>query len=248
MKKAPEPNLPSESLMSKAVFKFKQFSIRQEKSAMKVGTDGVLLGAWTAAENPKHILDIGTGTGLIALMLAQRFEQAEIVGIDKDWDAFEEASFNFEQSPFSNRLKAVHSPAQNFESAQNFDLIVSNPPFFEPSHPDDTARSKARQQSELSFAELLESCSHHLTDDGNCAFIIPFNSTEKFIETAARFNLFPNKLTFVRGHESAGFKRSLLSLSGSQKSVEKSELTIEISRNNYTRDYINLTRDFYLKM
>jgi len=234
--------------MSKTTFRFKQFSVVQEKSAMKVGTDGVLLGAWANAENPQKILDIGTGTGLILLMLAQRFPESELTGIEIDENAFEEAKFNISESIFKERCKVVHASLQEFNSEEKFDLIISNPPFFELTHKENSSRNKARQQSDLTFKELIFHSEKLLSENGKFAVIIPFESEIYIINLASESNLFPQKITRVKGNENADFKRSLICFSRKNSQPEIDELIIEISRNVYTENYISLTRDFYLKM
>lgn len=215
---------------------------------MKVGTDGVLLGAWANSENPQKILDIGTGTGLILLMLAQRFPEAKSTGIEIDENAFEEAKFNVSESIFKERCEVVHSSLQEFNSEEKFDLILSNPPFFELTHKENSSRNKARQQSDLTFQELIFHSEKLLSKNGKFAVIIPFESETYFVELAFELNLFPQKITRVKGNKNADFKRSLLCFSRTNSKPEKDELTIEISRNVYTENYISLTRDFYLKM
>ncbi len=241
--------------MRKSVFKFKEFEVTHEKSAMKIGTDGVLLGAWvhapacgTAVENPKKILDIGTGTGLIALMLAQRFPNAQLKGIEIDKNASEEAKHNVSESKFGKRISVVQTSLQDFVSDEKFDLILSNPPFFELTHKETSARNKARQQSDLTFEELIFYAEKLLAKKGKLSIIIPFESVSYFTELASKFHLFPEKITHVKGNENAAFKRSLLLFSRDKSAVQTDELTIEISRNVYTEDYISLTKDFYLKM
>lgn len=215
---------------------------------MKIGTDGVLLGAWVNAENPKKILDIGTGTGLILLMLAQRFSQAKLTGIEIDENAFLEAQFNVSESIFKERCIVIHSSLQEFQSDEKFDLIVSNPPFFELTHKEISSRNTARQHSDLTFEQLLFHAEKLLNLDGKLAVIIPFESEEKFIKIAKNLKLFPQKITHVKGNENAQFKRSLMMFSRKNSEVEIDELVIEMSRNVYTQDYISLTKDFYLKM
>lgn len=215
---------------------------------MKIGTDGVLLGAWANAENPKKILDIGTGTGLILLMLAQRFHEAHLTGIEIDKNAFEEAEFNISESIFKKRCCVFHSSLQEFQSDEKFDLIVSNPPFFDWTHKEDSSRNTARQQTDLTFDQLLFHSEKLLSNYGKFAVIIPFDSEEKFIKSAKNLNLFPNKITHIKGNENTPIKRSLLLFSRNNSEVETDELIIEISRNVYTEDYISLTKDFYLKM
>lgn len=215
---------------------------------MKIGTDGVLLGAWASSENPKRILDIGTGTGLILLMLAQRFPQAELTGIEIDKNASSEAKFNVSESIFRDRCNVFHSSIQEFQSREKFDLIVSNPPFFELTHNEFSSRNTARQHTDLNFEELLFHADRLLGDEGKFAVIIPFDSEQKFIGSAENSGLFPQKITRVKGNEVTGFKRSLIIFSRKNSVPETDELVIEISRNVYTGDYISLTKDFYLKM
>lgn len=233
----------------KKPFKFKQFDIFQDRTAMKVGTDGVLLGAWTNAENKPSILDIGTGTGLISLMLAQRFQDAQINAIEIDKEAYEQAKENFLNSKFNHRLFIVNQPLQDYQSPQKFDLIVSNPPFFiNNQRVEADARKKARQQDSLTFEELLLRTSQLLQPTGDASFIIPFDLEEDFLAISAKFELFPSKITRVKGNKDAEIKRSLINLNFFQAEIDYSELIIEVERHQYTKDYINLTRDFYLKM
>lgn len=215
---------------------------------MKVGTDGVLLGAWADSPNPKNILDIGTGTGLIMLMLAQRFPDSKLTGLEINKDAFQEALQNVSESIFMDRCRLIHSPVQEFKTTDLFDLIVSNPPFFEPSHPENTARNRARQQSDLSFDELLFHTKSLLTPLGKAAFIIPFASESTFLDLAKTHFLFPDKITRVKGMKNTPVKRSLISLSQNLTDCFADELVIEIERNVYTEEYIRLTQAFYLKM
>lgn len=234
--------------MSKTVFKFKQFHIHQEKSAMKVGTDGVLLGAWASHQNPIKILDIGAGTGLVSLMLAQRFPISQITGIEIDYDAFLECQLNFIESPFNNRCQVVHSSLQNFITDLKFDLIVSNPPFFKHTHIQESARNTARQSIDLTFDELISYSANFLSKVGKLCIIIPFESENQLINLARKSNLHPGIITRIKGNSNSEFKRSLISFSKLNQEVEIDELTIEISRNIYTEDYIQLTKPFYLKM
>ncbi|MBA5629011.1 tRNA1(Val) (adenine(37)-N6)-methyltransferase [Moheibacter lacus] len=234
--------------MGKSVFKFKEFEINQEKSAMKVGTDGVLLGAWVKAESPKRILDIGAGTGLISLMLAQRYPQAEIIGVEPQEDAYFEAGKNVKHSKFSAEINIVNDRIQTFFSEEKFDLILSNPPFFEFTHKENSSRNSARQQTDLTFEELISHSESLLNPNGKFAVIIPFDAETVFKNFASNFNLYPERITHVKGNLNAHFKRSLMLFSRHLSDPKIDELIIEISRNNYTEEYIALTRDFYLKM
>lgn len=215
---------------------------------MKVGTDGVLLGAWASIENPQFVLDIGSGTALITLMMAQRFPKASIQGIEIDENAFQESQQNIQNSPFSSRCQIDLSSLQNFETEQKFDLIVSNPPFFEWTHAENSTRNLARQQSDLTFEELLNHSKRLLNAEGKMAFILPYLAETEFLQLATQLNLFPEKITRVKGHASAKFKRSLLLLSSEKTSLFEDELIIELERNVYSKAYIELTKAFYLKM
>jgi len=234
--------------MKKHLFRFKQFSLVQEKSAMKIGTDGVLLGAWADFENPKMILDIGAGTGLISLMLAQRFSESKIIGIEIDNEAAQEAQMNVENSPFHQRCTIVNYSLQIFETDLKFDLIVSNPPFFESNPKETSSRITARQQTQLSFEELIYFSEKFLSENGICTFVIPFDLHRKLIEISAKSHLFPTKIIHVKGNENAPFKRTLIAFSRRIQVYELGELIIEKERHIYTDDYVNLTQDFYLKM
>ena len=236
-------------------FHFKEFSIDQDKTAMKVGTDAVLLGAWCSLESyPDTILDVGSGTGLISLMMAQRSDAETIDAVEIDPNAYEQSVANFEKSDWSDRLFCYHSSFQDFseemkEEDEEYDLIISNPPFYNDNfETNDTSRNTARFTSALSFKELLESASKILSDSGIFTIIIPFKEQTVFVSLAAKYKLYLNRVCSVRGTESSEIKRSMLEFSFYQKEVEETTLVIEKARHKYTQEYINLTKDFYLKM
>ncbi len=233
-------------------FQFKQFTIKQDKTAMKVGTDGVLLGAWVSLElNPFSILDIGTGTGLIALMLAQRSNSELIDAIELNDEAYEQAVDNFENSDWGDRLFCYHASIQEFtdEIEDTYDLIISNPPFYTSTYKElSEERAMARHTESLSYQQLLASVSKLLSEEGSCAFIIPYEEESNFIALANKNNLFLNRITNVKGTKNAVIKRSLVQFSFFEKLIEKTELVIEIERHQYTPEYIVLTKDFYSKM
>lgn len=235
------------------MFQFKQFSVQQDKTAMKVGTDGVLLGAWAPIDhNPFSVLDIGAGTGIIALMIAQRSHAQQIDALEIDEDAYEEATDNFENSPWNDRLFCFHAGLDEFieEPEDEYDLIVSNPPFYSEDYKTKSEqRDLARFQDAMPFEELIESADLLLSENGIFAVILPYKEEENFIVLAKNSELYPTKITHVKGSPTSEIKRSLLAFSRHQSTkVEIDELVIEINRHVYTPEYIALTKDFYLKM
>jgi tRNA1Val (adenine37-N6)-methyltransferase len=235
-------------------FQFKQFTVNQDKTAMKVGTDGVLLGAWTPVDyDPYNILDIGGGTGLVSLMLAQRSEAEQIDALEIDADAYEQAVDNFEDSPWNDRLFCFHISLDDFMEdleEEQYDLIVSNPPFYsENVSSGNDARDTARQNQSLPFEDLCEAASVLLSEDGILAVIIPYKEEARFIALALENDLFPLKITRVKGTPTAEIKRSLLAFSRNPiLDFPVDEIAIETARHEYTPEYIALTKDFYLKM
>ena len=228
---------------------------------MKIGTDGVLLGSWVSIINkPFAILDIGAGTGIIALQLAQRSNAEMIDALEIDENAFEQCVDNFENSPWGDRLFCYHASLEEFvdEIDDRYDLIISNPPFYSPPLPSaspskeekiiSTSRELARFNDALPFDELIESASQLLSDEGIFAVIIPRKEEESFIKMASEVNLFPNRICRVSGNETSEEKRSMLEFSFDKISIKTESLTIETSRHEYTEDYKNLVKDFYLKM
>jgi len=233
-------------------FKFKQFTIHQDKCAMKIGTDGVLLGAWTTIENrPDSILDIGTGTGVIALQLAQRTDAVTIDALEIDNDAFEQAVENFENSDWADRLFCYHCSLQEFteELEDTYDLIVANPPFYTDDYKtENDARNKARFTTSLSFENLLFSVSKLLSEQGVFSVIIPFKEEVDFIILARKYQLFTTRICRVQGTSSSVVKRSLIEFSFLQNKTIIENLIIEYERHQYTKEYQNLVKEFYLKM
>lgn len=234
-------------------FSFKQFSVQQDRTAMKIGTDGVLLGAWTPLKNnPFSILDIGTGTGIIALMLSQRSNAQQIDALEIDEEAYEQAVDNFENSPWSDRLFCFHAGLDEFveEPEDEYDLIVSNPPFYtEDYKTENEQRDLARFVDAMPFEDLIEAAALLLSEKGIFSVIIPFKEEEKFIALANEYELYPIKITRVKGTPASEIKRSLLAFSRDENTlISSDELIIETARHIYTTEYIELTKDFYLKM
>ena len=233
-------------------FTFKQFSVQQDKTAMKVGTDGVLLAAWTPINhNPFSVLDIGAGTGIIALMLAQRTHAEQIDALEIDEEAYEQAVENFENSPWGDRLFCFHAGLDEFieEPEDEYDLIVSNPPFYSENYKtENEQRDLARFQDAMPFEELIEAADLMLSENGIFAIIIPFKEEKNFIALAKEAELYPVKITRVKGTPTSDIKRSLLAFSRNEiHNIAIDELIIETDRHVYTPEYIELTKDFYLK-
>lgn len=236
--------------MANSFFKFKKFIVYHDKCAMKVGTDGVLLGAWAEVVNTKKIIDIGTGSGLIALMLAQRSE-AEIEAIDIDASACIQAEENIAASLFKDRIRVKHLSLQSLAEQSNdkYDLVVSNPPYFEasllsPVH----ERNLARHNNTLSLDSLLRNGKKILSPEGRIALILPYDREEELNQRVADLGLFFSKKAYVRPMPKAGYKRLLAEISPQASICQENELTIEIARHQYTPAYIELTKKFYLKM
>ncbi|WP_281322864.1 tRNA1(Val) (adenine(37)-N6)-methyltransferase [Flavobacterium aestivum] len=235
------------------MFTFKQFSVKQDKTAMKIGTDGVLLGAWAPIENnPFSVLDIGTGTGIIALMLSQRSNAQQIDALEIDEDAYEQAVDNFENSPWGDRLFCFHAGLDEFveEPEDEYDLIVSNPPFYTEDYKSENGqRDLARFADAMPFEDLIEAADLLLSENGVFAVIIPFKEEENFIALAKEYELYPIKITRVKGTPTTEIKRSLLAFCRNENAtILTNELIIETARHVYTPEYIELTKDFYLKM
>ncbi|NMH25462.1 tRNA1(Val) (adenine(37)-N6)-methyltransferase [Flavobacterium solisilvae] len=236
-----------------STFNFKQFSVQQDKCAMKIGTDSVLLGAWCPIDNnPFSILDIGAGTGVLSLMLAQRSHAEQIDALEIDEDAYEQCVENFEASPWSDRLFCFHAGLDEFieEPEDEYDIIISNPPFYSEDYKtDNSQRDLARFQDAMPFEELVEAADLLLSENGIFAIIIPYKEEERFIDLCTEVELFPVKVTRVKGSHTTPIVRSLLAFKRFELStLTADELVIEINRHEYTDDYINLTKDFYLKM
>ena len=236
-----------------SIFKFKQFSVSQQKSAMKIGTDAVLLGAWCPIDNnPKNVLDIGAGTGILSLMLAQRTNAQQIDAIEIEEAAYEECVENFENAPWSDRLFCYHAGLDEFveDPEDEYDLIISNPPFYSEDYKSQNlSRDLARFQDALPFDELVEAAGLLLSENGIFAVVIPYKEEANFIDLCAEVELFPIKITRVKGSHTTPIVRSLIAFKRFEiATLNADELVIEINRHEYTDDYIALTKDFYLKM
>jgi tRNA1Val (adenine37-N6)-methyltransferase len=225
-------------------FKFKQFEIQQSADVFRVGTDGVLLGALANVDAAENVLEIGTGTGLISLMLSQRNSKADFFGIDINEEAVNLTKLNFENSPFNLRLKNTLQDFKTFETGGKFDLIVSNPPYFEenPSAKD----ILARQTVELDFQQLISKSSKLLSENGVFSVIIPFEVGEGFIEIANENQLFLNRKINIYGIENSKIKRLILEFSLNENSLNESDFIIEKSPRKYSDQYLELTKEFHV--
>lgn len=249
--------------MSSKPFQFKEFTIAQDRCAAKIGTDGVLLGVWTSLNNdPDSILDIGTGTGVIALILAQRSSAKIIDALELEDNAYEQAAENFENSLWADRLFCYHAHLHEFalEMDEQYDLIVCNPPFYKSTYQtENQARNQARFEDAMPFNLIVGAIMKLLSQKGIFAIILPFEEEEDIIKLCAQGNLIPSRITRVKGNIKAPIKRSLLEFRFQESScsdientphtiTQPTELIIEKERHVYTEQYLNLAQDFYLNM
>ena len=219
------------------MFQFKQFTIYQDLCAMKVGTDGVLLGAW--ANGGKRILDAGTGTGIIALMMAQRYPNAVVTAIDIDEGAVKQAQQNVAQSPFAQQITVLHNTLQEHQG--EYDAIISNPPFFIDSlAAPDEQRNVARHTQTLTYTELMQAAWRLLSDEGELSVVVPFDYRKRMEDEAIFVGFFPGKACAVKTTERKPAKRYLLSFKKHPCRCEQEQLTIGSER------YQELTKEFYL--
>ena len=237
--------------MANNYFRFKEFTVEQGESAFKVTTDSVLLGAWADLKGADRILDIGTGTGLLALMAAQRSE-AEIVAIEPDTESFLQANANISASKWASRITLINSTIQSLssENSGRFDIIITNPPYFTGSllNPD-PRKAAARHSFSLSPEDLLNAVNELLAEDGKLMLVLPYKEGRIFLTEASLQGLHCHRILNVRPSPSSEVKRILLSLGRKECRPEEAEIIIETGgRHKYSEEYIALTRDFYLKM
>jgi tRNA1Val (adenine37-N6)-methyltransferase len=231
-------------------FQFKQFTIHHDNSAMKVGTDSVLLGAWTNTEGAKHILDIGTGSGIIALMLSQRTPSStQIDAVEIEPDAAAQARKNVLQSPWPDKVNVYQSSIQTFYTEKKYDLIISNPPYFQNSFkPSDENRLITRHTVSLSFNDLIETVKRLLTAAGKFCVILPYQEGLEFIELAKNNNLYCMRQCAFRSRMEKPVERWLLEFSSNFKPKAEGELILYGTGDEWSDGYKSLTKDFYLKI
>lgn len=231
-------------------FQFKQFSVEDNKSTMKVGTDAVLLGTWTTIQNIKNILEIGTGSGVISLMLAQRTE-AQIEAIDIDKNSANQANDNFQDSPWGKRLNAFHFSLNDFKKKQSkkYDLIFSNPPFFIDSlKSPNKNKTLSKHTDELSYADLIQGVIHFLSPQGKVCLILPYTESKSFISLARIENLYLNNQLLIKPKKDKAANRVLMEFSFKKTQVEEDEIYLRETDNSFSDDYKNLSKDYYLNL
>jgi tRNA1Val (adenine37-N6)-methyltransferase len=236
--------------MANSYFKFKKFTVHQEYTPFKITTDSVLLGAWAQLDGARNVLDIGTGTGILALMAAQRSE-ARIVAIEPDPGAFMQAGLNISNSAWHERITLINTRVQDYfpEADLLFDTVITNPPFFVDSllNPD-PGKAMARHSLTLCFQELLEAAIRLLVPSGTLHLVLPVNEAGQVIEMAGSMGLYCQRKLNVRPVPETPPARVLMTLGYSQGNVEESTIVIEKGgRHNYSDEYVSLTKDFYLK-
>ncbi len=229
-------------------FQFKHFSIDDSKCSMKVGTDSVLVGAWATVTGAKNILDIGSGSGLIALMLAQRTTHETFVdAVEIEEDAYQQALVNVKRSPWQARLKIHHSSIQNFKSEIKYDLIVTNPPFFIDSYkPTETKRANARHTQVLTHLELLNCVTQLLKPSGKFSLILPTAEGELFQTLALQLNLYIVRKTAFFSRKEKPQERWLMEFSFEAYPIQLDTLVLYHSGDSWSDEYRQLTKDFYL--
>lgn len=238
--------------MANSYFQFKQFKITQDRCAMKVGTDGVLLGAWAPLKESCKVLDIGTGTGLVALMLAQRCSSACIEAIDIDESAVVQARENVADSPWPERVNVCQMDVKNAPQTwkETFDCIVSNPPYFVDSLKcPDKSRMVARHTAELDFPALAKSASFLLNEEGMFSVVLPADAYTSFVSSCLREGLHLQRVLWVHTKPDIPAKRVLMTfVKQAVDETEQEHLTVEVSRHVYSPEYVSLLKDFYLKL
>lgn len=229
-----------------SVFHFKHFSVQQENSSMKVGTDSMLLGSLTNANDPLRILDIGAGTGVLALMMAQKFPKSAITAVELDELAAVDCEWNFTQSKYSDRLTLVWSDLFEFDPSEKFDLIISNPPFFENSLKNlEKSKTLARHTDSLPLDKLIEKVSALLSHSGAFWVILPLENAEKLIEMGKHSGLYCCSRIDIEGKPASPIRAVIELKFGEPDQGKSCRICIRDSEGSYTEEYRVLTRDFH---
>ncbi len=224
-------------------FRFQQFDIQQNADVFRVGTDAVLLGALANVSDAKKVLEVGAGTGIISLMIAQRNPEVQILAIDINSEAVHISQTNFLNSPFSDRIKGQRQDFKNFETEEKFDLIISNPPYFEINSSEKDIL--ARQRLELNFSDLIHKSSRLLSENGLFTVIIPIDSEKEFTEICFNNNLFLKRKVSIKGIKTSEPKRLVLEYSFIESEAKVENFVIEKSPRVYSDEYLELTKDFH---
>lgn len=224
-------------------FRFQQFDIQQNNGVFRVGTDAVLLGALANVSEAKNVLEVGTGTGIISLMIAQRNPEAQILAIDINSEAVNISQANFSNSPFSDRIKSQLQDLKNFETEEKFDLIISNPPYFEINSSEKDIL--ARQKLELNFSDLIRKSSQLLSENGIFSIIVPIDSEKEFTQICSENNLFLQRKVSIKGIKTSEPKRLVLEYSFTESETKVENFVIEKSPRVYSDEYLELTKDFH---
>lgn len=230
------------------IFQFKQFAVKQQDSAMKIGTDSVLLGCYCKVHNTKYILDIGTGTGLLALMLAQKSE-ALIDAVETDEAAATEAAFNFSQSPWAHRITLYRQRIQEFKAQEKYDIIICNPPYYRHKASmsiTDQQRSMARHDKDLPFTDLLHCIQKNLNDTGTAWIILPAKEAGELLEEAVANGLHLQRIIYIHSVEHKTPNRHILVLGKTSASLTEQHMSVYDAQGNPTPEYRQLTNDYYL--
>lgn len=231
------------------MFRFKEFTVKHDRSSMKVGTDSVILGAWCDVSQARTALDVGTGCGIIALMLAQRNANLQVDAIDIDHDSVTQATENFSDSPWSNRLNATEQDFITLEVGKKYDLIVSNPPFFTNGIlPCGEARINARHTVTLTYHSLLSKAKTLLKSEGKIAIVAPDDCLKEILNACDDNHLFISKLTHIKTSPNKSPKRVLCEITQEPNKTTSATLIITDLDNEYTEEFRNLCRSFYLAL
>ena len=231
-----------------SVFKFKFFDIKQSDAPMKVGTDAMVLGASINIQDKKRGLDVGSGTGVLALMCVQRNPELIIEAVELDEMASKECDYNFKKSNYSDQLSATHRDFLKFDSTQKFDLVLSNPPYFQSRlENDDKRKSNSRHERSLPKEKFVKRVASLMDIDGDFWIIVPYIDAHGWVDVAMENKLLLNRRVNLIGKEGGEYIRVILNFSFEKKNVTENELTIRDFTNNYTSDYIELTKEFHFK-
>ena len=231
-----------------STFRFKQFTIHQEKAQMKVGTDSIILGSAIKIKSKyKSIIDIGTGTGILSLMIAQKSPNLDITAVEIDSNAYHQAKINIDKCKWRNKINLIHSDAKQLDINNKYDLIISNPPYFNKSKRSIIiSKNTARHQVELTFKDLLNIWNKIGNDDSDLACIIPIIESKKFYKMVKSHGNYLTYYLEVRSNPNSNPKRAVMLFSKNKMKTIKSELCIHNNEGGYSEAYINMTKDFYL--